>query len=132
VEAEVAAQTAEVYRRLGRYEEAYLSGRRALDIVWAIQRPTITAIVENILGAVHRDRGEPQLALERHRRAAELAERTQLRIEQARALEGIGHALAALGDPVAAQVHWRGALAQYEAMNVPEADRLYKTMGAGR
>jgi DNA-binding SARP family transcriptional activator len=130
VEAEAAAQSAEVYRRLGRYEEAYRSGRRALDIVWAIQRPTITAAVENILGAVHRDRGEPQLALERHRRAAELAERTQLRIEQARALEGIGHALAALGDLVAAQLHWRGALAQYEAMNVPEADQLYKTIGA--
>jgi DNA-binding SARP family transcriptional activator len=132
VEAEVATQTAEVYRRLGQYEEAYRSGRRALDMVWTIQRPTVAAAVENILGAIHRDRGEPQLALERHRRAAELAERIQLRIEQARALEGIGHALAALGDPIAAQVHWRAALAQYEAMNVPEAERLHKTIGAGR
>jgi DNA-binding SARP family transcriptional activator len=124
VEAEVAAQTAEVYRRLGRFDEAYRSGRRALDIVWAIERPTITAVVENILGAVHRDRGEYEQALERHRRARELAERSELRIEVARADEGIGHSLAALGDRPASRQHWLRALELYEAMSVPEAEPL--------
>src|SRR5262249_61957274 len=89
-EAEVAAQTAEVYRRLGRYEEAYRSGRRALDIVWAIQRPNITTVAENILGAVHRDRGEPELALERHQRAADLAEQTEPPLEVGPARERAG------------------------------------------
>jgi DNA-binding SARP family transcriptional activator/tetratricopeptide (TPR) repeat protein len=128
VEAEVAAHTAEVYRRLGRFEDAYRSGRRALDIVWSIQRPTITAAVENILGAVHRDRGEHEQALERHRRAGELAERTELRIELARALEGIGHALAALGDPDASRQHWGRALELYEAMQVPQAAELRESL----
>ena len=131
VEAEVASQSAEVYRRLGRYDEAYRSGRRALDIVWAIQRPTITAAAENILGAIHRDQGEPALALERHQRAAELAEETGLRIELARALEGTGLATAALGDLARARECWRRALALYDAMNVPEARRLRTTIGAG-
>jgi DNA-binding SARP family transcriptional activator len=130
VEAEVAAQAAEVYRRLGRYDEAHRSVRQALDIVWAIQRPTITAAAENILGAIHRDRGEPALALERHRRAVELAERTELRIELARALEGMGHAAAALGDQAEARECWRRALALYDAMIVPEAQRLRTTIGA--
>src|SRR5262249_31381740 len=74
----------------GRYEEAYRSGRRALDIVWAIQRPNITTVAENILGAVHRDRGEPELALERHQRAAELAEETELRLVVGRGRGGAG------------------------------------------
>ena len=130
VEAEVAAQLAEVYRRLGRYDEAYHTGRRALDILWAIQRPTITAAVENILGAVHRDRGEPALGLTRHRRARELAEPTELQIELARSLEGIGHCLAALGDEPAAREHWERALKYYEAMKVPEAAALRSSIGA--
>jgi DNA-binding SARP family transcriptional activator len=130
VEAEVAAQHAEVYRRLGQYEQAYRSGRRALDILWAIQRPTLTAAVENILGAVHRDRGEPLLALERHQRAGELAERTELRMELARSLEGVGHCLAILGDPAGARENWLRALTHYEQMKVPEAAALRLSLGA--
>jgi tetratricopeptide (TPR) repeat protein len=130
VEAEVAAQHAEVYRRLGRYEQAYRSGRLALDILWAIQRPTITAAVENILGAVHRDRGEPLLALERHQRAGELAEQTELRMELARSLQGIGHCLAMLGDPAGARESWLRALTHYEEMKVPEAAVLRRSLSA--
>lgn len=130
VEAEVAAQSAEVYRRLGRLDEAYRCGRRALDIVWAIQRPTVTSAVENILGAIHRDRGEPGPALERHQRAGELAERTELRIELARALEGVGRSLAELGDAEGAEEHLRRALGLYEAMGVPEAGTLRNSLGA--
>ena len=130
VEAEIAAHHAEVYRRMGRYDEAYRSGRRALDILWGIQRPTITAAVENILGAVHRDRGEFTVALEHHQRAREWAEQTELRMELARSLEGIGHCLAAVGDELGAREHWQRAVGHYEQMKVPEATALRRRLEA--
>jgi DNA-binding SARP family transcriptional activator/tetratricopeptide (TPR) repeat protein len=130
VEAEVLAQQADVHRRLGHYDDAYRHGRQALDILWSIQRPTLTAAVENILGAIHRERGEYALALTRHRRAGELAEQTELRIELARSLEGIGHCLAAQGEGGAAREHWAQALAHYDEMKVPEAAALRHSIGA--
>ena len=67
---------------------------------------------------------EPGAALTRHRAALALASRTGDRYEQARARDGMAHALCDTGQPEAAYEHWRRALAIYSALGVPEADHV--------
>jgi DNA-binding SARP family transcriptional activator len=120
-EAVALARCAEAHRRLGQYDEAFDSGCRALQILWAIERPAIAAAVENTLGLVCQARGEYDLALSRHRQAHALADQAGFRIELARALEGMAHALYHLGRKAAAAENFQLALKHYDEMDVPEA-----------
>jgi len=49
-------------------------------------------------------------------------------VEEARALEGLGHCLLRDGDPGAAAAHWQQALAICQRIGVPDAQRIQETM----
>jgi DNA-binding SARP family transcriptional activator/tetratricopeptide (TPR) repeat protein len=129
-QAVVLMRYAGVYLKAARLEEAVAAGLEALDISGRIRRPSITATIENILGTVHRERGEYEAALERYANARATAERIGLRIELARALEGSGHCLAGLGRDDEAMTRWSAALNHYEEMGTPEARLLREALGS--
>lgn len=114
----------DVYIRMENFGRAAELGATALAAAEAIHRPALAAAVENLLATADLRRGDPACALERHERAARIAEKIDLRIELARSLDGAGHALAALGDHAAARENWRAALEHYEQMGVPQADAV--------
>jgi DNA-binding SARP family transcriptional activator/tetratricopeptide (TPR) repeat protein len=129
-EAVVLAHEADLARRLGGYDEAHETGRAALRLLQTVRRPAIEAAVANTLGSVHRARGEAELALEWHSSARKLAEGIGFRIELARALDGMAHALAALGNADAARRNWQLALDHFVEMGVPEADAVRRHLEA--
>ena len=47
---------------------------------------------------------------------------------EARALEGLGHCLLRDGDPEGAATHWQQALAIYERIGAPDAQRIQETL----
>jgi DNA-binding SARP family transcriptional activator len=131
-EAVTLARYADLFRRIGRYDEAIQHGQDALDILWRIRRPAIAAEVENTLGRIHHAGDDYDLALERHKRARALAERVGFRIELARALDGMAHATLGLLDRTTAIGYWQQALAHFDAMGLPEADLVRRDLdGAG-
>jgi tetratricopeptide (TPR) repeat protein len=87
----VLARYADVYRRQGRHAEALRAGHAALELLRGLSRPAVTAFVHNIIGAVHRDRGEFALGEGHHQQARLLAQRIGLRRELVLALGGIAH-----------------------------------------
>jgi tetratricopeptide (TPR) repeat protein len=78
----------------------------------------------NRLGEVQLAVGQPGDALDQQAAALNLATECGSRLEQARALEGLGHAHRALGDEDGADRHWQAALALYTDLDVPEAARV--------
>jgi hypothetical protein len=51
------------------------------------------------------------------------------RLQQAAALDGIGRCRQAAGESEPARAAWRDALAIYNDLGVPEADRLQELLG---
>ena len=86
-----------------------------------MQRPANAAGLENLLGSVRLALADYHGALARHRKALELARSIDLRIEIARALDGIGQALRGLGNLAGATRHWQEALDLYDEIGLPEA-----------
>ncbi|WP_267486766.1 BTAD domain-containing putative transcriptional regulator [Streptomyces sp. DH12] len=103
--APVLARYADVYRRQGRHREALHAGHAALHLLRRDRRPALTAAVHNVIGAVHRDRGEYQRGEGHHQTARRLALRAGLRRELALALDGIAHARAHGEGPQEAKEH---------------------------
>ncbi|MFF8384998.1 ATP-binding protein [Streptomyces kanasensis] len=103
--APVLARYADVYRRQGRHREALHAGHAALHLLRRVRRPALTAAVHNVIGAVHRDRGEYQRGEGHHQTARRLALRAGLRRELALALDGIAHARAHGEGPHEAKEH---------------------------
>ncbi|MBZ4323930.1 tetratricopeptide repeat protein, partial [Streptomyces huiliensis] len=88
-QAVVLARYADVYRRQGRHAEALRAGHAALGLLRTVRRPALAATVHNVLGAVHRARGDLDLARRHHQQARRLARYTGLRSELVLALDGI-------------------------------------------
>ncbi|MFI0740324.1 AfsR/SARP family transcriptional regulator [Streptomyces sp. NPDC021100] len=88
-QAVVLARYADVYRRQGRHIEALRAGHAALGLLRTVRRPALAATVHNVLGAVHRARGDLDLARRHHQQARRLARYTGLRSELVLALDGI-------------------------------------------
>ncbi|MGK5638871.1 AfsR/SARP family transcriptional regulator [Streptomyces sp. URMC 126] len=88
-QAVVLARYADVYHRQGRHAEALRAGHAALGLLRTVRRPGLAATVHNVLGAVHRPRGDLDLARRHHQQARRLARYTGLRSELVLALDGI-------------------------------------------
>ncbi|MFD5163829.1 BTAD domain-containing putative transcriptional regulator [Streptomyces hawaiiensis] len=113
----VLALSAEVGECLGIQAEVAGCARRALELASSCGSPTRQAKVENVMGRLHRRRGEFQRAMELHRHAYDLAATMRYRAEEAHALCGIAEAAAALGDTGTA------------AGNAAKAEELFRFMG---
>ncbi|MFC8132158.1 BTAD domain-containing putative transcriptional regulator [Streptomyces sp. NPDC057302] len=98
-QASVLARYADVYRRQRRHAEALMAGHAALELLRSLSRPAVTAFVHNVIGAVHRDRGEYTLGQVHHQQARQIAQRIGMRRELLIALEGAADAREASGGP---------------------------------
>jgi len=121
-EAMVLARYVDIHRRLGQYEDARQAGAKAGLIFSTVQRPANAAGLENLLGLVRLEMADYHGALAAHRKALEVARSIELRIEIARALDGIGQALRGLRNLAGATRHLQEALDLYEEIGLPEAD----------
>lgn len=83
--------------------------------------PMREAAVGNIIGRLHARNGRYAPALDLHARAHEAAARIGYRVEEARALAGMAHALEHLGERGAAMAHRETALEAFDAMGIPTA-----------
>ncbi|MEU6227070.1 BTAD domain-containing putative transcriptional regulator [Streptomyces sp. NPDC047042] len=119
----VLARLADAYLQIGRRQEAYESGRRALDLVWSEHSPAFMSTLENVVGRVCSVGGEHAQALRRHQRAYRMASDIKFCLGMAEALEGMAFAAAALGDTAQAAQHWDTAKALFERMGVPDHAR---------
>ena len=81
----------------------------------------------NDLGEMLSRSGDGQQARQHHARALAIAQEISAPLEEARALEGLGHCLLRDGDPGAA-AHWRQALAIYQRIGAPDAQRIQETL----
>jgi len=61
-------------------------------------------------------------------RALAIAREISVRLEEARALEGLGHCLLPDGDHDDGAAHWQQALAIYERIGAPDAQRIRETL----
>lgn len=104
------------------------SARRQLDLALTQAREIGAANIEtevlNSLGETSLMMGDPAASLDVHREALDGAVETGDRYEQARALEGAGHAHRAMGALDLAVTSWLEAQAAYADLGVPEASRL--------
>lgn len=109
---------AEAERRAGLPVEALRHAMRAHHLLG--ENPSINDIVEsqNTLGAIHLDLGRHDEALAHFTTALATAESKEVHLERARAIEGIGDALAAQGDLAAARQRWGQAAEIYDALEV--------------
>ncbi|OEJ95770.1 hypothetical protein J116_016075 [Streptomyces thermolilacinus SPC6] len=103
--APILVQYADIYRRQGRHREALHAGHTALQLLRRVRRPALTAAVHNVIGTVHRDRGDYERGQGHHEKARRLAQQAGLRRELALALDGIAHARAHGEDPYDAKEH---------------------------
>ncbi|BCB89598.1 hypothetical protein Psuf_069110 [Phytohabitans suffuscus] len=84
----------------------------------------------NHLGTLRRLTGHSDQARALHQEALTIAHDHGHRIEEARALEGIGRAAADLGNTAFAAVHLQQALRLYQALGVPEATQVAADLAA--
>lgn len=78
----------------------------------------------NHLGFARGLTGDLSGAREAHHDALALATEHGYRLEEARALEGLGTVARSAGAGMSAKRHWQQALERYEAIGVPAAERL--------
>jgi tetratricopeptide (TPR) repeat protein len=108
------------------FEGAAASLRQALRLYESYGSENGMAEVLNGLGELARATADAKGAEAYHRQALALAERKNKEIprEEARAREGIGHALLASGHTTEAVASFRLAHAMYEQLQSPAAERL--------
>ncbi|MZD08538.1 AfsR family transcriptional regulator [Streptomyces sp. SID5785] len=117
------ALSADTEQRLGRHALVAGYEERALDLVRTRGTTLRRCEVENIVGRLRRHRGAYAQAMELHRSAAGWARSIECRVELARALDGMAHAAAALGDAAAAREYRTDADELFAAMGVLAAPR---------
>ncbi|MEV6823608.1 BTAD domain-containing putative transcriptional regulator [Amycolatopsis sp. NPDC051102] len=119
----VFALSALTCQRLGHPEPAVRFAERALDLGDTYRTPVRQAVINNLLGGLHRTRQEHATALALHESAYSISADIGYRVEEARALHGMGLAHAALGDPAAGDEHLRRAEALFATLGVPTRPR---------
>lgn len=117
------ALSAETADRLGESTQATEWAEAALQLGDLSGAPMREAAVGNIVGRLHARRGRFTLALELHQQAHRAASGVDYRVEEARALAGMAHAMERLGDHEAARTHLATAEAAYDTMGIPAAGR---------
>jgi tetratricopeptide (TPR) repeat protein/transcriptional regulator with XRE-family HTH domain len=96
---------------------------QALDIHRELGDRGSEAGILNDLGNVLTKLGDTEQAHDRHTQALGIAREISSPVEQVRALEGIGNCMLHDGNPDAA-TYWRQALAVYNQIGAPDAERL--------
>ena len=96
----------------------------ALDACRDINNRAAAAQIHNTLGETHREAGALASALACHREAFAIADRLGVRLQFARALEGLGDVHAALEGLESGRRYWAQADRAYAAMGVPVAQRI--------
>ncbi|WP_158880418.1 AfsR/SARP family transcriptional regulator [Amycolatopsis anabasis] len=119
---------ANTYVRLDRPGDAQPRLRQALDIARDTGDRLLESEVLNSLGEAAAQ--DPREAIAWHDQARSLAQDTRNRSEQARALDGLGRARQALGQPEQARDHWRHALALYTELGVPRVEEIRRRLEA--
>lgn len=126
-------QFGEVWSRIDHADALLLAHRpadalehaeRACAILARLNHPLLLTMAANSLGTAYLALGEAQASIGRHRLALESARRIGYRLQEARALTGIGQARAALGGDAGAE--FRAARDHYVAMGLP-AGRMVVT-----
>ncbi|MDX8032292.1 tetratricopeptide repeat protein [Lentzea sp. BCCO 10_0856] len=113
-----------VHREKGEHDLAIVQFEDALRICREAGDPSLQAEVLNHLGFAHGLVGDQSSARAAHHEALALATEHGYRLEEARALEGLGTIARSTGAAVSAKRHWQQALERYEAIGVPDAERL--------
>lgn len=108
-----------LYRALRDFDHAIPRHRQALAIAQDAGDKAGECMVRNDLGRTLREGGEVSAALAEHRAVLTEATRIKLKLEQARALDGIAACLRDT-EPQEARRHWQRALVLYREMGVPE------------
>ena len=73
-------------------------------------------------------RADRHQARDHHAEALAIAREISAPLEEARALEGIGHCLVQGGNPGDGAAHWQQALTIYQRIGAPDARRIQETL----
>jgi DNA-binding SARP family transcriptional activator/tetratricopeptide (TPR) repeat protein len=119
-EADFLHRLAEATRRSGRPRAALKHAHEALAILHDIADPVDLAETHNVLGAIHGDIHEYEVALAHYRKTLEITANVEYRVARAQAHQGLSRCLTALGHP-GARTHRQKALAMYAELGVPYA-----------
>jgi hypothetical protein len=87
-------------------------------------------MAQYMLGTAHRQVGAYDLARERLTAAADLMRRTEMRLNLARTLVGLGETEEAAGDPGRARAAWSQALALFEELGLDDDEHLAERLAA--
>jgi tetratricopeptide (TPR) repeat protein/transcriptional regulator with XRE-family HTH domain len=113
-----------IYDRLGRHESALAQHEVALERYrMSGDRPGEVESLNDI-GATLRTLGRLPEAHARHQEALTLAHDADVRYEQARALDGLGHVHHLRGESGRARTQWRAALDIFTALGTPEVAKV--------
>ncbi|WP_436497274.1 BTAD domain-containing putative transcriptional regulator [Actinokineospora sp. HUAS TT18] len=92
---------------------------QAMAVLATIRQPSLLCAAHRVRGDILLDQGSPRDAMAHHQAAVDLARGIERRLELARALDGLGRGLAAVGEHHAAHKHQRAARALYVEMGIP-------------
>ncbi|WP_188316760.1 tetratricopeptide repeat protein [Solihabitans fulvus] len=115
-------------RLAGRPGQALDHQQQALALARQIGLHRVESRILNELGLVHRALGRLDLARADHEQALAAAARTRDPMQQARAHDGIAHAVRHT-EPDVAREHWTLALAGFVELGVPEAAEVREVLG---
>jgi tetratricopeptide (TPR) repeat protein len=116
-EADFLHRLAEATRRSGQPHAALKHAHEALAILHDIPDPVDLAETHNVLGAIHGDIHDYEVALTHYRQTLEITTNVEYRVARAHAHNGISRCLTALGH-LDAQTHGQQALAIYAELGV--------------
>ncbi|MEW1761235.1 tetratricopeptide repeat protein [Streptomyces cyaneofuscatus] len=116
-------------RELGRYEDAAAHLTQALDAFMELGLDLDTAMALNGLGEVYAKAGRAEPARRHFLVALRWSRACGSLFEEARARDGLAGLLAA-DDPRRAAHHWRRALAHYQTLSSPKAEKVRSRLSA--
>jgi DNA-binding SARP family transcriptional activator/tetratricopeptide (TPR) repeat protein len=119
--AEAALDLGRAYSELNDFDTAFQQFSEVLDTMQLFHDTAWESEVRTVLAAAFEASGDRGTAVDQYRQALALAELTDARLEQARALDGLAKTLAS-SQPRIAQECRQHALALYEYLELPETD----------
>jgi len=129
-EANALSNIGEVQLQAGDYEAAGANLRQALAVYRSLGMPDGEASALNDLGELALARSDPAGACEQFEMARDISADIAMPLPQARAMEGIGRCLSQTGDADRGMASLLEALAIYERIGSPRAERVRRMIGA--